>query len=64
MWTSPTPQAVAKAIEEHKGHDLTLSGLTQSMGQNSDKPIDAKWLRWVTQLMEKTEAPEVAVHRW
>ncbi|MCL6270140.1 2-oxoacid:acceptor oxidoreductase family protein [Sansalvadorimonas sp. 2012CJ34-2] len=45
--------AVAKAIEEHKGHDLTLSGLTESMGQSSDKVIDAKWLRWVTQLMEK-----------
>ena len=46
--------AIAHAIEEHSNHDLTLANLTTSLStEGASTPIDPKWLRWVTQLVEK-----------
>ena len=47
-------EAIEHAIEEHREHDLTLANLTESLSESgASTPIDPKWLRWVTQLMEK-----------
>jgi len=47
-------QAIDAATLENQANDLTLSSLTASLeeGKASD-PIDPKWLRWTTQLVEK-----------
>ena len=47
-------EAIEHAIDEHSEHDLTLANLTESLSESgASTPIDPKWLRWVTQLMEK-----------
>jgi len=46
--------AINSTVEEHKDTDLTLSEISASL--NSDggaEPVDPKWLRWATQLLEK-----------
>jgi len=43
---------VNEAVDSHKDTDLTLSDLSQSLA-GSAQPVDQKWLRWVTQLLEK-----------
>jgi len=43
---------VNAAVDSHKDTDLTLSDLSQSLA-GSAQPVDQKWLRWVTQLLEK-----------
>ena len=46
--------AIEQAIDTHSDHDLTLANLTESLSESgASTPIDPKWLRWVTQLMEK-----------
>lgn len=48
------PMAILKAVESHKGEDLTLANLSESlMAAHAGQPIDPQWLRWVTQLLEK-----------
>ncbi|TVO73505.1 2-oxoacid:acceptor oxidoreductase family protein [Sedimenticola selenatireducens] len=46
--------AINDAVEENKDTDLTLTNLaaTLSEGKVVD-PVDPKWLRWATQLLEK-----------
>jgi pyruvate-ferredoxin/flavodoxin oxidoreductase len=47
-------KAVMQAVESHKGGDLTLANLSESlMEAHAAQPIDPQWLRWVTQLLEK-----------
>ena len=46
--------AIQHAIDKHSDHDLTLANLTDSLNaEGASTPIDPKWLRWVTQLVEK-----------
>jgi pyruvate-ferredoxin/flavodoxin oxidoreductase len=46
--------AVMQAVEAHKGEDLTLANLSESlMEANEARPIDPQWLRWISQLLEK-----------
>lgn len=46
--------AIEQAIDAHRNDDLTLANLTESLSTSgASTPIDPKWLRWVTQLMEK-----------
>ena len=46
--------AIEHAIKKHSDHDLTLANLTDSLNaEGASTPIDPKWLRWVTQLVEK-----------
>jgi pyruvate-ferredoxin/flavodoxin oxidoreductase len=47
-------RAVMRAVADHKGGDLTLANLSESLQASSAaQPIDPQWLRWVTQLLEK-----------
>lgn len=47
-------EAIAAATLKEQDTDLTLSSLTASLEQGkATNPIDPKWLRWVTQLIEK-----------
>ena len=47
-------QAVMNAVAAHKGEDLTLANLTESLGSaHAAQPIDPQWLKWVTQLLER-----------
>jgi pyruvate-ferredoxin/flavodoxin oxidoreductase len=47
-------KAVMQAVESHKGGDLTLANLSESlMEAHAAQPIDPQWLRWATQLLEK-----------
>ncbi len=47
-------RAVMQAVESHKGEDLTLANLSESlMAAHAAQPIDPQWLRWATQLLEK-----------
>ena len=43
--------AVNQAVDEHADTDLTLSELSDSIG--NDKVVDQAWLKWATQLLEK-----------
>ena len=44
--------AVSQAVESHKETDLTLADLSATLA-GAAEPVDQKWLRWVTQLLEK-----------
>jgi pyruvate-ferredoxin/flavodoxin oxidoreductase len=44
--------AVSEAVESHKDTDLTLTDLSASLAKGAE-PVDQKWLRWATQLLEK-----------
>ena len=47
-------QAVIAAVESHKGQDLTLANLSESLGLvDHAHPIDPQWLKWVTQLLAR-----------
>ncbi|MBI5329785.1 MAG: 2-oxoacid:acceptor oxidoreductase family protein [Betaproteobacteria bacterium] len=47
-------QAVIRAVAAHKGEDLTLANLSESLlAQHAAQPIDPTWLRWISQLIEK-----------
>jgi pyruvate-ferredoxin/flavodoxin oxidoreductase len=47
-------RAVMEAVESHRGEDLTLANLSESlMEQKAGQPIDPQWLKWATQLLEK-----------
>lgn len=46
--------AVVKAIDQHRNTDMSLADLSISLEENSKAdPVDAHWLRWVTQLLER-----------
>ncbi len=46
--------AVLAALESHKGEDLTLANLSESLkDQDHAQPIDPQWLKWVTQLLAR-----------
>ena len=46
--------AVLAAVESHRGQDLTLANLSESLKQeNHLQPIDPQWLKWVTQLLAR-----------
>jgi pyruvate-ferredoxin/flavodoxin oxidoreductase len=40
------------AVDSHRDTDLTLSDLSRDLADGAH-PVDQKWLRWVTQLLEK-----------
>jgi pyruvate-ferredoxin/flavodoxin oxidoreductase len=44
--------AVSQAVDTHKDTDLTLADLSATLAGGAE-PVDQKWLRWVTQLLEK-----------
>ncbi|MCP5277188.1 MAG: 2-oxoacid:acceptor oxidoreductase family protein [Thiobacillus sp.] len=47
-------RAVMEAVDANQGHDLTLAALSQQLSARSvGQPIDPKWLKWATQLLEK-----------
>jgi len=47
-------RAVMEAVESHRGEDLTLANLSESlMEQKIGQPIDPQWLKWASQLLEK-----------
>ncbi len=47
-------KAVIAAVDLHKGEDLTLANLSESLKQQSHaQPIDPQWLKWVTQLLAR-----------
>ncbi|MEW5769883.1 MAG: 2-oxoacid:acceptor oxidoreductase family protein [Pseudomonadota bacterium] len=47
-------RAVMAAVESHKGEDLTLANLSESLQEAHEaKPIDPQWLKWATQLLER-----------
>ncbi|GAB1233352.1 hypothetical protein UT4_18190 [Ferrigenium sp. UT4] len=47
-------QAVLKAMQAHRGEDLTLANLSASLAQqDGGEPIDPVWLGRVTRLLEK-----------
>ncbi len=47
-------RAVLAAMDAHTGGDLTLAKLSANLSAaRGGEPIDAQWLRWVTQLLEK-----------
>ncbi|MCP4993448.1 MAG: pyruvate ferredoxin oxidoreductase [Gammaproteobacteria bacterium] len=46
--------AIDAAVDANEDQDLTLSSLSASLEEgNANDPIDQKWLRWATQLLEK-----------
>lgn len=46
--------AILKAIETHRDTDLSLANLSSSLDQGRKaEPVDAQWLRWVTQVLER-----------
>jgi len=44
--------ALNESVDSHKDTDLTLTDLAADIA-DSTQPVDQKWLRWVTQLLEK-----------
>ena len=44
--------AVNSAVDAHRDSDLTLTDLAATIA-DATQPVDQKWLRWVTQLLEK-----------
>ncbi|MES9888570.1 MAG: 2-oxoacid:acceptor oxidoreductase family protein [Candidatus Sedimenticola sp. 6PFRAG1] len=44
--------AVNDAVESHQDSDLTLTDLSATLNDET-QPVDPKWLKWVTQLLEK-----------
>ena len=47
-------RAVLDAVAAHRGEDLTLANLSESLlRQKSGQPIDPQWLNWATQLLER-----------
>jgi pyruvate-ferredoxin/flavodoxin oxidoreductase len=53
-WKISNIEAVEAAIDANKNVDLTLTNLSRSLsaGKASD-PIDAKWLKWASQIVAK-----------
>jgi pyruvate-ferredoxin/flavodoxin oxidoreductase len=46
--------AVIAAVESHKGEDLTLANLSESLNAKAHaQPIDPQWLKWLTQLLAR-----------
>lgn len=46
--------AINEAVEENKDTDLTLTSLSATLSEGKVvDPVDPKWLRWATQLLEK-----------
>ena len=45
-------QKIDEAVNAHQDGDLTLAELSGSLAGGA-QPVDQKWLRWVTQLLEK-----------
>jgi len=45
--------AINEAVDEHQESDLTLSGLSATLSGGVAEPVDPKWLKWATQLLEK-----------
>ena len=43
---------ITEAVDSHRDTDLTLSDLSRDLADGT-QPVDQKWLRWVTQLLEK-----------
>ncbi len=47
-------QAVLAAVDASRGQDLTLAALSDQLAARSiGQPIDPRWLKWATQLLEK-----------
>jgi pyruvate-ferredoxin/flavodoxin oxidoreductase len=47
-------RAVMEAVDANQGQDLTLAALSEQLSARSTgQPIDPKWLKWATQLLEK-----------
>lgn len=47
-------QAMMQAIQTHSGRDLTLANLSETLlAKHPGEPIDPKWLKRVTQMLEK-----------
>ena len=45
---------IQKAITEHRGHDLKLSELAETLDEGKEGvPLDQAWLNWVSQLLGK-----------
>ncbi|OOZ35181.1 hypothetical protein BOW51_11500 [Solemya velesiana gill symbiont] len=44
--------AVNDAVESHQDTDLTLTDLSATLNDET-QPVDPKWLKWATQLLEK-----------
>ncbi|MES9961631.1 MAG: 2-oxoacid:acceptor oxidoreductase family protein [Sedimenticola sp.] len=44
--------AVNDAVESHQDSDLTLTDLSATLNDET-QPVDPKWLKWVTQVLEK-----------
>jgi pyruvate-ferredoxin/flavodoxin oxidoreductase len=46
--------AIRKTVDEHQNIDLTLSKLAGALDRGkAGTPLDADWLKWVTQLLDK-----------
>ncbi len=46
--------AINSVVDDHADTDLTLSEVSASLNANGGaEPVDPKWLKWVTQLLEK-----------
>jgi len=46
--------AINEVVEENKDTDLTLTNLSATLADGqAAEPVDPKWLKWVTQLLEK-----------
>ncbi|MCW8891482.1 MAG: 2-oxoacid:acceptor oxidoreductase family protein, partial [Sedimenticola sp.] len=46
--------AINEAVEESKDSDLTLTNLSATLSEGTVvDPVDPKWLKWATQLLEK-----------
>ncbi|HLP98786.1 MAG TPA: 2-oxoacid:acceptor oxidoreductase family protein [Sideroxyarcus sp.] len=46
--------ALMEAVQQHKGRDLTLANLSESLlARHSGQPIDPQWLKRVSQMLEK-----------
>jgi pyruvate-ferredoxin/flavodoxin oxidoreductase len=47
-------EAIGDALKNLQNKDVTLSRLTERLdARHAAQPIDAQWLRWVTQILEK-----------
>ncbi len=46
--------AISKVVDDNADKDLTLSDLSEQLDDPSvNEPVDQKWLKWATQLLEK-----------
>ncbi|MBT4330773.1 MAG: pyruvate ferredoxin oxidoreductase [Gammaproteobacteria bacterium] len=46
--------AINSVVAENEDNDLTLSALSEQLSDPTvDEPVDQKWLKWATQLLEK-----------